>query len=306
VVVSYLPRKAALDPAWFAIGPGLLRTPDFVALAPQSIADLGQQRVWLEWKALRQFREVFAESLKSMPEMAHVVAIEARYVGEGALACADSAGLQTTIKFLNTFLRLALNARDVRSAYNVLNQYRQLADSMMAAGSGGGGAITAALIDIAGYFKYYARLAQGMGLPFVAETAAYDLCALCELASDRGAPCHDRLLATLLEIDKEAEDTAQEKALRGVRKAQVKLATHYLQRGMIQHARTIFADMAGESLERLRSIRDELLAVTSKDFWEVVDRGTNFDYLDEARKEKLREFFGWFRDLGSETASQST
>jgi hypothetical protein len=55
--------------------------------------------------------------------------------------------------------------------------------------------------------------------------------------------------------------------------------------------------MAQESPERLRSIRDELLAVTSKHFWEVVDRGTNFDYIDDARKEKLREFFGRFEAL---------
>jgi hypothetical protein len=153
---------------------------------------------------------------------------------------------------------------------------------------------------MAGHFRYYAQLGSGMGLSFVAETAAYDLCTLCERASDRQAPAHDRLLATLLELDKEAENTAQEKALRGVRKAQAKLASFYLLRGQTTHARTIHADMALETPERLRSIRDELLAVTSKDFWEVVDRGTNFDYLDDARKETLRAFFAWFGDLGPE------
>src|SRR4051794_12126018 len=125
-----------------------------------------------------------------------------------------------------------------------------------------------------------------MGLGFVAETAAYDLCALCEVASDQAAPCHDRLLSIFLDIDKEAETTAEERALRGVRKAQVKLATFYLLRGHAAHARAIYQDMALESPERLRSIRDEMLNITSKQFWEVVDRGTNFDYLDDPRKEK--------------------
>jgi hypothetical protein len=138
-----------------------------------------------------------------------------------------------------------------------------------------------------------------MGLGFVAETAAYDLCALCELANELGAPVHDRLLATFLEIDKEAENSAQEKALRGVRKAQAKLAAYYLLRGMSAPARQIYDDMALETAERLRSIRDELLAITSKDFWEVIDRGINFDYVDEPRKAKLREFFAWFPDLES-------
>ncbi|HEX3697739.1 MAG TPA: DUF2254 family protein [Polyangia bacterium] len=295
VAVSYLPQKTMLPPDWFVIGPTLLRTPDFVALAAQSIADMQQQRTWLEWKVLRQFREVFAQACQSLPEMAHVVAIEARYVGEAALACGDQAVLQMTIKFMNTFLRQALNGRDVRAAYNVLNQYRQLAEAVMNHDTADA---TATLIDVAGHFRYYAQLGSGMGLSFVAETAAYDLCTLCERASDRGAPAHDRLLATLLELDKEAENTAQEKALRGVRKAQAKLASYYLLHGKTAPARTIHTDMAMETPERLRSIRDELLAVTSKEFWEVVDRGTNFDYLDDARKEALRAFFDWFGDLG--------
>ena len=60
--------------------------------------------------------------------------------------------------------------------------------------------------------------------------------------------------------------------------------------------------MALESPERLRSIREEMLAITAKDFWEVSDRGTNFDYLDDARKEKLREFFRWFPRLEQDVA----
>jgi hypothetical protein len=138
-----------------------------------------------------------------------------------------------------------------------------------------------------------------MGLGFVTETAAYDLGALCELACELDAPVHDRLLGTLLEIDKEAETSAEEKALRGVRKAQAKLATYYLSRGMVARARQIYDDMAQEATERLRSIRDEMLSITSKEFWEITDRGTNFDYLDELRKAKLREFFDWFPALAA-------
>jgi hypothetical protein len=308
VLVDYLPRKAGLPAGWFAIGGTLRANPDFVALAGDSTEELGRDRTWLEWKGLRQLREVFGEALKSIPEMAHVVAIDTRYVGEAALSAGDRPVLALTVKFMNTYLRAALNARDVRTAYNVLNQYRQLAESMLRAAPGGGPgpdhapALTATLEEIAGYFKYYAQLAHGMGLGFVTETAAYDLGALCEVASELVAPAHDRLLAILLEIDKEAETTAQERALRGVRKAQAKLATFYLVRGLAAPARAIYDDMAHESPERLRSIRDEMLAITSKQFWEVVDRGTNFDYLDDERKARLREFFGGFPQLKSAVA----
>jgi len=295
---AYLPEKKNLPAAWFAVGPGLRENPDFVAMARDSVEDLAAGRIWLEWKALRQLREIFSQALASLPEMAHVVAIETRYAGEAALAAGERNVLGLVVKFMNTYLRAALNAREIRSAYNVLNQYRQLAEAMMRAPAQTAGDSNAALVEIGGHFKYYAQLARRMGLGFVTETAAYDLGDLCELALDAGAACHDRLLGIILEIDHgEPETTADERALRGVRKAQVKLATYYLLRGAEARARAIFEDMRHESPERLLSIRDEMLSVGSKDFWEVVDRGTNFDYLDDARKAQLREFFGWFGRL---------
>jgi hypothetical protein len=301
VLVDYLPVKGRLPPGWFAIGPTLRANPDFVAMAADSAEELARDHLWMEWKGLRQMQAVLGEALEHMPEMAHVVAIDSRYVGEAALAAGDRAVLSLTVKFMNTYLRAALNARDVRTAYNVLNQYRQLAESMLRADPQAAWT-NAAVEEIAGHFKYYAQLANGGGLGFVAETAAYDLCALCEAASEAQAPAQHRLLAVFLEIDKEAETRAQERALRGVRKAQAKLATYYLVRGLAGPARAIYDDMADEAPERLRSIRDEMLAITSKQFWEVVDRGTNFDYLDDARKEKLREFFAQFASLAAAPA----
>src|SRR5207249_2472420 len=107
---------------------------------------------------------------------------------------------------------------------------------------------------------------------------------LCEQAWRAKAAAHDQILARLLELDKEAESQEQEHTLRGVRKAQAKLASFYLTSGGLDQAKQIFEDMREERPERLRSIRDELLRVESKDFWEVIDRGTNFDYMDPERK----------------------
>jgi hypothetical protein len=55
--------------------------------------------------------------------------------------------------------------------------------------------------------------------------------------------------------------------------------------------------MAHEGPQRMASIRDELLQVESPEYWEVIDRGVNFDYLPPDRKAKLHEFFGWFPSL---------
>ena len=83
----------------------------------------------------------------------------------------------------------------------------------------------------------------------------------------------------------------QEASLRGVRKAQVKLATYYLVRGDDVRARRVYEDMAGENPTRMASIRDELFAVQSSEYWEIIDRGANFDYLSPERRLQLEVFF---------------
>jgi hypothetical protein len=178
----------------------------------------------------------------------------------------------------------------VRTAYNLLHQYRQLAEGILHGGHPG------LATDIADYLRYYAQVAHTMDLGFVTETIAYDLATLCEVAFDRASPAHERLLASLLLVDQGAEDEGQERTLRGVRKAQIKLATGYLVRGHEPSARAIFRDMEHERPERLRSLRDELLRIESKDFWEIIDRGVNFDYLDPPRKQQLAVFFAWFQE----------
>ncbi|HEX7500624.1 MAG TPA: DUF2254 domain-containing protein, partial [Polyangia bacterium] len=90
---------------------------------------------------------------------------------------------------------------------------------------------------------------------------------------------------------KEPENRSQEQTLRGVRKAQVKLATFYMSKNALLHAERICADLRGEKPERMASIRAELVSVNEKQFWEVTDRGVNFDYLEPSRKEKLDEIF---------------
>ncbi|MBW2261236.1 MAG: DUF2254 domain-containing protein, partial [Deltaproteobacteria bacterium] len=79
--------------------------------------------------------------------------------------------------------------------------------------------------------------------------------------------------------------------------AQVKLATYYLSRDREDLARTIFEDMAGESKQRLISIKREMHAVTEQYFWEIIDRGVNLDYLPDDQRPHLDGFFDWFENM---------
>src|SRR5262249_29364771 len=240
------------------------------------------------------YQAIFAEALASMRDVAYVICIDTRYIAESAIAAGDREVFAVCVKFFNTYLRAALNAREVRTAYNLLHQYRAVGEALIKAMR------IAEALDVVGYIRYYSNIAYSNPLGFVTETCAYDLCALCELANTLRSEAEEGLLREFLEVShpsQEGDDPDQQ--LRGVRKAQVKLATHYLVVGDEVKARRIWGDMKAERPERLRSIYEELRGVKTEDFWEVIDRGANFDYLPEPRRQAMRVFFGWFPKLSA-------
>jgi hypothetical protein len=179
----------------------------------------------------------------------------------------------------------------VRTAYNVLNQYRLLVESMIK-----GGADDLAIEGVR-HMIYYGRTSYDMQLGFVTETVAYDVSALCEFAHSSMPPSasrqdlDDKMLAMFLELDQPLRLKRQESGLQGIRKAQIKLACYYLMAGAEDRAKKVANDMAGEDRARLLSIKEQLSKVESKEFWEIIDRGRNFEYMPPKQKDQMEKFF---------------
>ncbi|MGD9980704.1 MAG: DUF2254 domain-containing protein [Hyphomonadaceae bacterium] len=285
--IEYLKVKPQASEAWFSIGPEIRTNPDFVAMDSESLGDLETRRTWVEWKVMRQYLSIYNEALSSMRDINYVIAIDTRYIGEAAGRTNDVALINLVFRFLNSYLRSTLNARDVRTAYNVLNQYRKLIESMLAQGQ------HRAASDGVKHMKYYGLVSFEMDLSFVTETVAYDLSALAQHANELGSPAEKDILDDFLELDRPPFVRGQERALMGVRKAQVKLAAYYIASGQEERARTIARDMRDEPVERMRNIQRQLESVENKDFWEIIDRGRNFEYMPPQQRDCLATFFAW-------------
>jgi hypothetical protein len=299
LAVDYIRRKSNATKPWFTISSSIRDNPDFVAMAPESLADLERRRTWVEWKVMRQLLGIYNEALHSMRDINYLIAIDTRYIGEAALAAKDDELLRLTCWFMNSYLRASLNAKDVRTAYNILNQYRLLIEAMLRADNG-----NAATVAV-GHMRYYGHVSFSMSLSFVTETVAYDVCALVQLAHELGRSEEEALLRAFLDLDRSADERGQEQALKGVRKAQVKLAAYYLTVGEDEKAQRIRDDMKHEPRERLRAIRDELERIDSKDFWEIIDRGRNFEYMTPEQKVRMREFFSFLPESSREPSATS-
>jgi hypothetical protein len=285
LAVDYVRIKESAADGWFKIGAGIRQNPAFVALDPESRLDLERRGTWVEWKVLRQYLGVFNEALPTMRDINYLIAIDTRYIGEAAGVAGDAELATLVLRYMNSYLRATLNAKDVRTAYNIMNQYRLLAESLLRMKRG------ADAIAAAGHMAYYGRTAFEMKLTFVTETVAYDIASLCQLAHQLASPEEDKLLAVLLGEDRPAAE--REGVLAGVRKAQAKLAAYYLQAGAPVRAERIRDEMRADAPQRLRAIRDELVKVETKEFWEITDRDRNFEYMPPEQRAHLRPFFAW-------------
>jgi hypothetical protein len=296
--VEYLACKASAREDWFSIGPDVRMNPDFVAMDPEVLRDIEGRRTWVEWKILRQYLGIFYDALPTMRDINYLIAIDTRYLGEAALEARDEELVRLAVRFMNSYLRATLNARDVRSTYHLCYQYRLLVEALLRTGHGAGA------LESVRYMHFYGQLGFGMELPFVTETVAYDVAAICEAAHQTGAPEGREMLDLLLALGRlEGDDrrevaeggldggAEQRGALAGVRKAQAKLAAYFLMQGDVASARLIADAMAAEPRARLEEFRDELRGVTSKEYWEITERGRRFDYMPEAQRAHLTDFF---------------
>lgn len=282
-----------LPDAWFDMEEEVLHNPDFVSMAPIVLEEMREDRLWVEVKIFRQYQGLFTGSLNRARDVCNMIALNTQRIGTHATGPSAKFGadrhvlLNLTVRFFNSYLRAAINADDLRTAYYLLNQYRLLVEAAVKAG------LDDNVIEMAEYFRYYGQLSYKIGQPFLLEAVAYDLVQVIQTGLDTHSPVVDPLIDLLLDVDKESGSHAQEASLLGVRRAQVQLATLFLVRGEDGRAKRVSEDLQSERRERLIEIRDELMAEDRPRFWEFTDRGVNFAYLPPKQRAKLPEFFSW-------------
>lgn len=284
LVCDYATVRGRMPPAWFDITETIAEDPDFVALAPETMAEVRREGVWLERKVLRRYLSLMGQSAVHARDVANLVGINTRRI---ATECGDAHPhlLELCVRTFNSYLRTTIGANDPRTAYFLMNQYRLVAEHMLGTGS----ASTA--VTIAGHLGWYGRLAHRSGQQILLEIAAYDLVQIIERALDLESPAVDPLLDHLLELDQEIREEREEASLLGVRRSQMQLATLFLQRGDEPRIQRIAGDLAEEDMDRLERLRRALLTDDRTQYWELMDRGANFSYLAPERRRFLGDLF---------------
>lgn len=286
-VLDYATHKGRLPSAWFCLSEPIYQDPDFVSVDQVKLREIEAEKVWVELKIFRQYQAIFSDSLNDAREACYIIAINTREIAERSLKFDKLEITELSIKFFNTYLRALINARDIRTGYNIIKQYRLIAEAALENHH------DEFALEIAHHFRYYSLIAYKAGLFFLSETFAFDLGLLAQICCWRSSNIHPILIEIFLKIDQDPESEQQEHTLQGIRKSQVKLAAYYLRSGLEGFARIIFEDMKDEPPARLQTICADLQS-TSYDFWEFTDRGENFYYVEPELQPFIVQFFSWF------------
>jgi hypothetical protein len=269
LAARYQAIKTRLPAEWFEAEKEL-----FLSFSSAAVDEANQARSWVEMKLLSQLRQTLGSALTRMHDLASAVAKALRRFGLAEGVRTDPRLRELTVEYFNTFIRRALNARDVRSAFILFDQYRIFAEELTEEDPD-------LVLEIAGYFAYYGQIARDLQLSFVVDAAAHDLGALVRQAWSRHAPVADRLLEAFLRYDGQGS--------LGVAKAQAILGSYFLMTDRAGQASLVREKLRG--LDGIgRSRLAELLSVRREKYWEVNERRMNMEWVPEDQRQRLREF----------------
>ncbi len=133
---------------------------------------------------------------------------------------------------------------------------------------------------------------------FVVETVAYDLRVLNQVAYQQDCPRTAELLRAFLRLGTTLHRRGFTRALRGVYKMWLALGAFYLSEGAESLSEQMQEALGQVEPDVLARLGEELLGVTEPEFWEITDRGVNFDYLDPNLRPHLHELLNQLQVSG--------
>jgi Predicted membrane protein (DUF2254) len=275
VANEYLPAKKGLSAEWFKVSHA-----ELPGASDQIITEVNRGRTWFVYSALSSFVDMIGLIPIHRKEAVHAIAIATRQIGLAAIEAGDPEVADLTVRFFNTYLRVAVNRSAPTFASGIMNEYRRYAIGALEWRRD-------LSIESAAHLLRYGRHFDEASMPAIFGAAAEDVADLAIEAHVRDPQVSFRLAQLLVRNLLDLIPNARPIGLNGLFKAVAKLAcwsmasddkdiTHVLLEG-IATAPPEFVDAA---LSRMETMQNGL-------FWEVNERVISFDWLEQPLRDEI-------------------
>jgi len=264
--------KARLPAEFFKVDNDLL-----VGLSGDATEILSEARVWIEHRIAIQLVLAFKGVLGRMPDGVSAMAQAVKNAAHEEATRRNDAVFDLLVRVLNCFMRESIKKKENVSVFNVVYSYKALVRRLLSDR-------TEYVPRLVRYLRFYAEFARVQGLPFIYELVSYELGELTERAYERAAAPARELLDAVLAFAG-VEQSA------GLVKSRAILAGYFLEHGLQQELELVTASLRNVAPAVLEKAKQGVLSVQDRVFWELNDRGLNFDFVEPKRRMRVTEVF---------------
>jgi len=272
---DYLRVKKRFRPEWFLVGHA-----DLPGASDQILAEVNRARTWVEYTILSSFVDIVGLTPVHRREAMHAIALATRDIGLAAIEVGDPEVADLSLRFFNTYLRVAVNREAATFASATMNEYRRLAIGALEWRPD-------LSVEAASHLLRYGRHFDEAGMPAIFGAAAEDVADLAIEAQGRDPEVTRRLALLLIRNLSELIPSARAIGLNGLFKAVVKLAFWAMAAEATDVSSILVEGIAAASPEFVEGALDRMESMRSGLFWEVNERVIAFDWVEEPLRAQI-------------------
>lgn len=242
---------------------------------------LSQAHIWIEHQIAVQLVLAFKIVLAKMPDGVSAMAQMVKNTAHEEACLHDDEVFNLLVRVLNSFAREAIKTKGNASVCDVLYSYKALVRRLLTDQPD-------KVPELVHYLRYYAEFARGQSLPFVYERLSYELVELTERAYERKVAAAPVLLDAVLAFA-EVEHSV------GLVKSRAILAGYFDECGYAQELERVSVSLRQVATAVVEQAKLEISSVHDRLFWELNDRGVNFDFVEPTRRARVIEFLARIR-----------
>jgi hypothetical protein len=239
---------------------------------------INRKHTWMEMQVLYQLLLCYEHALTKAPDTVSAISNVTRIIATRAADRGDGPVVSLSIRYFNTFLRVALNRREVRAAFDIFYQYRQLAGELCDNPK--------FVKRIGDFFVTYAEVAEQAGVEFVSNLAGFDLVHVVEQAYLAKNPAADEVLEDLLRLPTGPTPALMQARLR----AWLIAAGFFSENDLQPQLERVRAALSNVPPMAVKLAADHLASIGKRAFWEITDRAINIEWTPASRREHIERF----------------
>jgi hypothetical protein len=257
--------KPRLPPEFLQVGNDLL-----AGMSGDATEIVSEKRIWMEHRIAGQLVLAFRSVLAKMPDGISAMAQAVKNAAHEEACNRNDEVFELLVRVLNSFLREVIKKKENAPAFDVVYSYKALARRLLRDRP-------ELVPKLARYLRLYAEFARARGLRFIYERISHELGELTERAYEGSAASAPELLEAVLAF----EGTGQSV---GLVKSRAILGGYFLEHSFTQELERVEASLRTAAPAVVAKAKSDILAPQERVFWEVNDRGVNFDFVEALRR----------------------